>query len=170
MSSFLIKTSQISKILFFLVTIALIAGLCLAFYLSRPEDNITLIAVGDTGTGNSSQIQVGKAVAKVCKESSCDAVVILGDVIYDRGVRSVNDSKFKTHFEDPYEEIEVPIYIALGNHDYLGCTECYLEYSNHSSKWKFPSFYYRQSFGEILDLFVLDTENLSEKEQAWLEK
>jgi len=134
---------------------------------SKPS-YLGLIAVGDTGTGEVAQYKIGETMNRICKEENCVGYVLLGDVIYDKGVSSVSDEQFKTKFEEPYGEISEPFYIALGNHDYLGCVECYEAYSTMSAKWRMPSRYYKESFGVTLDLFVINTNNFDDSQASWL--
>jgi predicted phosphodiesterase len=138
--------------------------------LQRVEHKVVLLAVGDTGTESQAQMQVASAMEGVCATHLCDAAFILGDVIYDKGVSTLEDTQFKTKFEVPYQALDIPFYIALGNHDHLGCIECYIQYTSLSSKWEFPSYYYKKSFGELVDVFVLDTEIFDQAQAAWLEK
>lgn len=128
-----------------------------------------IIFVGDTGTGGSPQYEVAKAMEEYCQIEICQAAFILGDVIYDSGVESVDDPQFQTKFEEPYKSLNFPFYIAFGNHDYLGCTTCYLEYTDKSAKWHMPDYYYVQSLGAI-DVFVIDTENFNADQANWLRK
>jgi hypothetical protein len=41
--------------------------------------HLLLISVGDTGTGNEEQFEVANGMAKVCRESGCDLVLLLGE-------------------------------------------------------------------------------------------
>jgi len=88
-------------------------------------------------------------------------------VIYDEGVKSITDTQFTTKFENPYKDISLPFYILFGNHDYLGCTSCYLEYDKESPKWEMSSGYYLQKFNSI-SFYALDTENFDEEQKKWL--
>lgn len=134
------------------------------------EPRHTFIMLGDAGTGIPVQTQVAEQVAAHCKQQrDCVAAFIAGDVIYDNGVKSVADPQFKTKFEQPYSSVELPFYIAYGNHDYLGCTECYLEYSQSSNKWKMPARYYQQDFDGV-SFFVIDTEKFDVDQQKWLKE
>ena len=125
---------------------------------------VRFAALGDTGTGNAEQYAVAAALAAKCERSGCDFVALLGDNIYSSGVTSVSDSQFQTKFELPYEQIAVPFYVVLGNHDYGGGgigNEFYkgqfqVDYSAFSSKWRMPAAYYRVAM-EDLELFGLDT-------------
>lgn len=135
---------------------------------NKENKEVVLIAVGDTGTGEEMQYRVADAMEKVCRESFCSGVLILGDIIQDEdGVSSVYDPDFQMKFEKPYQGIDVPFYMALGNHDYYGCVECEIAYSTMSAKWKLPSRYYKESFGALIDLVILDTENLDRKQIDW---
>lgn len=128
--------------------------------------NKTLIFLGDNGTGNEKQKNVSKAIKKYCLSNKCFEGYILGDVIYDKGVISVDDDQFQQKFEQPYKDLNFPFYIMFGNHDYLGCKECYLKYS--SRLWKMPGFFYKRSVDNV-DLFIIDTNNFDFKQQHWLE-
>lgn len=129
----------------------------------------TFILMGDTGSGNENQFLVADQIKKYCtQKQSCEAVFILGDIIYEEGVQSVDDLQFETKFEEPYQNIALPFYIGYGNHDYLGCRECYLEYQAHSEKWKMPARYYKQKFSDDISFFMTDTENFDTEQQQWL--
>jgi tartrate-resistant acid phosphatase type 5 len=128
----------------------------------------TFLLVADTGTGLEDQYAVSAAMRTYCEsDQHCKAAFIAGDVIYDKGVEEVNDIQFKTKFEDVYKDVQVPFFIALGNHDYLGCEECYTAYASHSAYWKFPSSYYAQEFESVV-FIVIDTEKFDSNQQNWL--
>ena len=107
------------------------------------------ILIGDTGTGSKEQYKVAESIKNYCATKNCKAVFILGDVIYDKGVSSISDEQFKTKFEDPYKEIQLPFYIVFGNHDYLGCVDCYIKYSSVSKKWEMPERFYVTKFENV---------------------
>jgi acid phosphatase len=125
------------------------------------------LLLGDTGSGDAAQYAVAAGMASYCADAPCAAAFILGDVIYDNGVQSVDDPQFATKFEDPYAAVDLPFYIAFGNHDYRGCTQCYLDYAGVSHKWQMPARYYRHTIGEV-DFYVIDTERFDADQQAWL--
>ena len=80
-------------------------------------DHLQLVAVGDTGTGNEEQFEVAHGMARICKESGCDMVLLLGDNFYPNGVKSTEDPQFQSKFEEVYKEIKKPFFAVLGNHD-----------------------------------------------------
>ncbi len=104
-----------------------IAGNCTA---PEPEVNVSVpeprpaplrfIAVGDTGSGNADQFAVAQAMELVCRVRGCDFVVMLGDNFYEDGVKDEYDPQFESKFERPYQNLSVPFYVTLGNHDNSG--------------------------------------------------
>lgn len=126
------------------------------------------ILMGDVGTATLQQLYVGNAIKTNCFTfHDCQGVFILGDIIYEEGIVSATDPQLRSKLEEPYKDIDLPFYLVLGNHDYLGCVECYLEYAKTSTKWYFPSHYYNQDF-EVVSFFVIDTENFDQAQQQWL--
>ena len=101
-----------------------------------------MIALGDTGTGNNDQLEVSKGMAKVCEESGCDLVLLLGDNFYPSGVVSVDDLQFKTKFEEVYGNIKIPFFVVLGNHDVKQDALSQVIYSLMSSTWRMPNYEY----------------------------
>ncbi|RZO46239.1 MAG: hypothetical protein EVA81_03720, partial [Proteobacteria bacterium] len=117
-------------------------------YIVRPdiapfrEDRLQLIALGDTVTGNNDQLEVSQGMAKVCEESGCDLVLLLGDNFYPSGVVSVDDLQFKTKFEEVYGNIKIPFFVVLGNHDVKQDALSQVIYSLMSSTWRMPNYEY----------------------------
>jgi tartrate-resistant acid phosphatase type 5 len=124
---------------------------------------------GDTGTGESPQYQVARGMEQFCKDQKCDFVTLLGDNFYPTGVNGVRDTQWQTAFEAPYQNLDMPFYVALGNHDYLGDVEAQIKYTEVSDKWYLPSRYYSFSRGDI-DFFVVDTNDFDSTQQSWLKK
>jgi acid phosphatase len=93
-------------------------------------------------------------------------VISVGDNFYEDGVTSIDDPKWKTSFEDIYTApaLQVPWYVALGNHDYHGNTQAQLDYTKASKRWRMSSRWYSHHQAVVTDrgrvgveLFVLDT-------------
>ena len=120
------------------------------------EDRLQLIALGDTGTGNNDQFEVSQGMAKVCEESGCDLVLLLGDNFYPSGVVSVDDQQFKTKFEEVYGNIKIPFFVVLGNHDVKLDALSQVIYSLMSSTWRMPNYEYSFKTEEVR-LFGLNT-------------
>ena len=84
----------------------------------------TLWAVGDGGTGTSTQIDVMDAMLAENGGSSPDLALYLGDIAYNSGT----DSEFTTNYFAPYDPVlrNTPVWPVLGNHDGYSTTsgEC----------------------------------------------
>ena len=123
---------------------------------------VQFIAVGDTGSGHKEQYLVAKTIENLCKNKPINSILLLGDNIYEEGVDSVNDKKFKTKFEDPYKNINKVFHVCLGNHDYgndfykKGNENFQIQYSKLSKKWSMPAKYYSIKKGPC-EIFFLDT-------------
>ena len=113
---------------------------------------VRFIALGDGGEGNDAQHIVADMAAEVCAQRGCDFALYLGDNIYDSGVDSIHDPQFDTKFEIPYQPLDFPFYVVLGNHD-LGGDGLGLDldpdkalyeinYSKYSDKWDMEAAYY----------------------------
>lgn len=141
---------------------------------AAPVKRTRFVAIGDTGKGNADQRRVAVAMRDVCAARGCDFVLMLGDNIYDAGVDSVTDPQWQTKFEQPYQDVDLPFYVALGNHDYggkiigielgglgnewdLGKIE--VDYSAVSMKWNLPATYYTFTWNHV-GLIVLDTNSI----------
>lgn len=144
-------------------------------------DSMSFIVVGDMGTGTNGQYQVARAMREVIRDRGCDFVLGAGDNVYEDGVTSVDDPGFLESFEYPYQNIRVPFYMCLGNHDCAstifgggsdnerGDYQVDYHYSDqrYSTKWRMPSRYYKQALGQLpekrpfLDLFVVDSNPLT---------
>lgn len=78
------------------------------------------LILGDTGTGNEGQYQVARAMEKVCASRGCQFALLGGDNIYPKGVSGIKDPQFHLKFEKPYEKLNFPFFLAIGNHDQSG--------------------------------------------------
>ena len=123
---------------------------------------VQFIAVGDTGSGFKEQYKVAESMHNLCLMKSINSILLLGDNIYNKGVSSVNDNKFQTKFEIPYQKINKVFHVLLGNHDYgndfhaKGNENFQIEYSKLSKKWSMPHKYYSIKRGPC-EIFFLDT-------------
>ena len=77
---------------------------------------VRLALIGDTGTGQEAQWQVQGALASACAARGCDAVVLLGDVLYPAGMET-DDPDIPDARIASYRHI-APVYVVLGNHEY----------------------------------------------------
>ena len=105
------------------------------------------ILVGDTGSGNNDQYKVAESMTRLIqKKPKIQSVLIVGDNIYPSGCYSVDDPQFNEKFQKPYENINLPFYLCLGNHDYgtmiSNYTQSQIDYTvskkNIDHKWNMP--------------------------------
>ena len=146
-----------------------------------PPNRVRFIAMGDVGKGNTTQREVAIAVRDLCAARGCDFVLLLGDNIYDAGVDSITDPQWQTKFEEPYHDIDLPFYVALGNHDYGG-TLLFIDapgignewdvgrnevmYSGMSTKWNMPDTHYTFTLNHV-GFIVLDTNSILWDDTTW---
>jgi len=147
------------------VVLAALSSFSLA---AAAQDEYTLLIFGDSGTGKPVQRRVADAMAEACREHSCDAALVLGDLIYPRGVRSADDERFRTHFEEPYDVVgPFPFWMAPGNHDHkrAGSVDAQIVYarSGRSLRWRMPAAHYAvEGLPEWLHIYSLDTQPLTD--------
>jgi acid phosphatase len=152
--------------------VSAIAHTALLSGLARPlraagEEAAEFLIVGDWGRrGTHHQREVAAQMAKTAKRRNSRWVISVGDNFYDDGVQSTSDSHWQESFEQVYSAaaLQVPWYVALGNHDYRGVPQAQIDYAANSSRWRMPARYYQVSGRQIgapqLDLFVIDTSPL----------
>jgi hypothetical protein len=84
--------------------------------LPNKPDSLHFAVIGDSGTGESAQYQIGELLAAYNTKFRCDLVLMLGDNIY--GSKTPQD--YRAKFELPYKKLldaGIKFYAALGNHD-----------------------------------------------------
>lgn len=131
---------------------------------------LTWVAIGDWGRGGAShQRDVAVQMDGAAAEKQARFVLAVGDNFYDSGVASVDDPQWISSYEAVYTgpALQVPWYVALGNHDYGGSPQAQIDYSKKSARWRMPSRHYKVAGSTIgepqLDLFVIDTTPMIEK-------
>lgn len=110
------------------------------------------LILGDAGTGKPEQYRVAASMRSTCQTLPCQFAIGLGDNIYEYGPNSAVDAQFQTKFEKPFEGLDMPFFMALGNHDnsllipgdggfnQKGFYE--VSYTANSTRWKMPARYY----------------------------
>jgi acid phosphatase len=159
-----------------------------------PAGPLEFVAVGDWGRGGEKgQKPVAGAMSVWADAHPLRFVVSTGDNFYEYGVTSVADPQWKTSFENVYtaKGLQVPWFVALGNHDHQGNVDAQIEYGRTSPRWRMPARTFTETEaladGTRLQLFVLDTSPLLDTyrsvlsttkvgrqdpaaQRAWLEK
>ncbi|KAH7701310.1 Ser/Thr protein phosphatase family protein [Aphelenchoides avenae] len=138
------------------------------------ESDLDFFVLGDTGGMpvypyvTYAQKQVASAMSKLADVQKLKFVVNLGDSFYFNGVSNVFDSRFEDSFEEVYadDRLRVPWFTIAGNHDHLGNVSAQVLYTQHSSRWTFPSLYYKLGYkfggrnppeAKQVDIIFIDT-------------
>src|SRR5215510_3435979 len=124
---------------------------------ARP-DSLKFAVLGDNGTGEKPEYDVGQRMAAARTTFPFDMVLMLGDNMYGRQ----DPQDFVTKFERPYAALlqaGVLFYATLGNHD---------DQNNRFYKaFNMGGERYFTFVKKNVRFFVLDTNQLDPKQQAW---
>ncbi len=110
------------------------------------SNGYTIIAFGDWGReGNKAQLMTANQMAITAQENNAKFIISLGDNFYEKGVKDITDKHWENSFEKVYKEesLQIPWYVVLGNHDYMGNVQAQIDYSKKSDRWKMPSRYFK---------------------------
>lgn len=150
----------------------------LAGFASAEDIPVRLLAIGDMGTGSTAQFTVAEAMRQVCEQKGCDAVLGLGDNIYERGTEKPDSTEFVAKFLKPYSNLNLPFYMTLGNHDQTAwipgdgaaplhgdsqvAFAAQQQINASGPRWVMPSRYYQLALGQwqgraMLDAFAIDS-------------
>ena len=126
--------------------------------------NLNFLVFGDWGRhGERDQMEVAMQMEIVANALRPQFIISVGDNFYEHGVASTDDPQWQKTFEDVYvaPSLQVPWYVALGNHDYLGNCDAQIAYSRLSQRWNMPARYFTQTrrldAATAVDFFYLDT-------------
>ncbi len=134
---------------------------------------ISFTAFGDWGDPEDS-ILVANALDAYCQTNSCDFNLDLGDSFNSGPPSSINDPRWTTEYEDVFGTLDIPFYVALGNHDVDGDFTVLLDYTAVDSNWIIPDEYYtftKPDEGPFMQFFILNSGDFhyENDERAWLE-
>ncbi len=131
--------------------------------LPNREGSFKFAVLGDFGTGDRTQYQLGEQMAKVQERFPFELVITVGDNIY--GGERPQDMKKK--FEEPYKALiskGIKFYASLGNHDDRGQARYAL--FNMDGK----TYYTFKAPGASVRFFALETDYLTPAQTAWFQK
>lgn len=124
-------------------------------------NSVRFVAIGDNGTADSSEYQVGEQMQKVQQISKFSFVIMLGDNLY--GGSTAGD--YASRFERPYKALldeGVLFYAALGNHD----DQNEISYAGFHME---GHHYYTHTEGQV-EFFVLDSNYMDGTQLDWLQQ
>ena len=123
-------------------------------------NSVRFAVIGDSGTGEKEQYQVGALMAGYHEKFPFDFVVMMGDNIY--GSKTPGD--YKKKFEDPYKSLldaGVKFYASLGNHDDPN-QDLYKPFNMNGQR------YYSFKKGNAA-FFALDSNYMDPTQLSWLD-
>jgi 3',5'-cyclic AMP phosphodiesterase CpdA len=143
----------------------ILAGTCLsgqgAVELTGSPDAVRFAVIGDNGTGEQAQYEVGRQMAVAHGRFPFEFVLMLGDNMYGRQ----QPEDFRDKFERPYAALlaaGVTFYATLGNHDDQG-NRFYKPFHMNNER------YYTVTKGDVT-FFVFDTNLMDADQVAWIEE
>jgi predicted phosphodiesterase len=125
-------------------------------------DSVRFGVIGDNGTGETPQYDVGRQLAAYHEKFPFTFVIMVGDNLY--GAERPQD--FVTKFEAPYKALldaKVEFYATLGNHD--DPNQRFYKPFNMAGKR-----YYSFRKGSNVRFFVLDSNYMDPVQLTWLEQ
>jgi 3',5'-cyclic AMP phosphodiesterase CpdA len=122
-----------------------------------------IAAVGDTGTGDLAERRTAQRMATESQQIPYDALVLLGDLIYEEGDAALVDNRITQPFADLVDDGATLIPV-LGNHDYdSGEQQQILVALGRERSW------YTQRIGPVR-VVVLDSNLVDDPDQTrWLQ-
>jgi hypothetical protein len=135
----------------------------LALTLPNRADSLKFAVLGDFGTGDREQYQLGVQMKRVHDLFPFELVILVGDNLYG----SERPQDFKKKFEDPYKPLldaGVKFYASLGNHD--AREQRYYKLFNMDGKLYYSFKPEKQS----VRFFALESTYLDPEQVAWFEK
>jgi hypothetical protein len=151
--------TRIGLFILLLATMAAAVDITPPIKLPMKPKSVRFAVIGDTGTGETPQYEVGRQLANFHSVFPFDFVIMLGDNMY--GGESPAD--FKKKFEDPYQPLldaGVKFYASLGNHDHPN--QRFYKLFNMDGKR-----YYTFKRGAV-QFFALDSNYMDPVQLQWL--
>jgi len=147
-------------------TLAAVAALSLGgaaqqVTLPLAKDSTRFAVIGDTGTGDKPQYDIGRQLEDYRQHASFTFAIMVGDNIYG----SERPQDFQKKFEMPYKPLldaGVTFYAALGNHDDPN-QRFYKPFNMNGER------FYTFTKGNI-EFFVLDSNYMDRKQLDWFER
>ena len=142
------------------ILVALLAPVGLP-HAQGPDETLRFAVIGDNGTGDGPQYDIGRQMASYRSEFPYDLVLMLGDNLY----RSPSAQEYANSFERPYKALldaGVEFVAVLGNHDAPESAQYPL--------WNMDGRRYFSFARGPVRFFALDSNILDARQLDWLEK
>src|SRR5919106_887832 len=132
--------------------------------LPRKDDSLRFAVIGDTGTGNTEQLEIAKQLALSRAKFPFEFAIMLGDNLY--GKERPRD--YENKFERPYKPLldgGVKFYASLGNHDEPS-QRFYKPFNMNGERY----YSFRPSLTGGVRFFALDSNYMDPMQIQWMEK
>jgi 3',5'-cyclic AMP phosphodiesterase CpdA len=152
-----------------LITVVMLAALPLSniaqeLRLQNVKDSVKFAVIGDSGTGDSHQAAIGKALATWRQKFAFPFIVMMGDNLYGGD----GTSDYQKKFEIPYKALldgGVKFYASLGNHDNPN-ERLYKAFNMNGERY----YSFRPDNSKDVRFFAIDSNYIDQKQLEWLEK
>ena len=151
---------RLLTVLVALVSLAALRPAAQSAPLPSKPDSLKLAVIGDSGTGDQPQYDVGQQMANARARFPFEMVIMLGDNLYGRQ----QPQDFVDKFERPYAPLlgaGVVFFASLGNHDNQN-NRFYKNFNMGGER------YYTYAKKNVR-FFVLDSNQMDPKQRAWLD-
>ncbi len=141
------------------------------FSLKPDSQPVRVLAFGDYGDGGKGQRDVAAAMLRYHRKHVFDFGITLGDNFYSKGMKGVDDPRWKTWWDKLYDPLGIQFYATLGNHDYgfPESPEAEILYSKKSPSWRMPATQYTFTAGPV-QFYAVDSQVMSSDQLDWLKK
>ena len=141
------------------------------FSLKAANQPIRVLAFGDFGNGGRGQKDVAASMLQYHRQRPFDFAITLGDNFYNKGMKGVDDPRWKTRWDQLYDPLGIQFYATLGNHDYgfRESPEAEILYSKKSPSWRMPATQYTFTAGWV-QFFAIDSAVMTPYQLEWLKK
>ena len=132
--------------------------------LPNKDGTLKFAVLGDTGTGGSEQVAVGRQLANFRSRFDFDFVLLTGDNLYGRET----PRDYERKFEIPYKALldgGTKFYASLGNHDDPGQRN-YKHFNMNGERY----YTFKPSPNGGVRFFALDSNYMDPQQLEWLEK
>jgi predicted phosphodiesterase len=114
------------------------------------EEQVRVCLLGDLGRGTSHQ----QAMVEALEREECHRIFFLGDLVYPRGIKSLNDPELEERFLKYYLPLveknpHLIVNIILGNHDHKEDPAAWKDVSKLYPQFFFPHYYYLIDYGGL---------------------
>ena len=130
--------------------------------LPMKDGSVKFAVIGDTGTGDSHQLDVAKQLNYYRSKFQFPFVLMMGDNLYSGDA----PKDYQKEFERPYKpllDVGVKFYASLGNHDNPN-ERLYKPFNMNGERY-----YTFKPAGSSVRFFALDRNYMDDKQLAWLE-